>query len=190
MFCFVFFLNLSIVPQISCKIIKLLSWKEFISWLVRVVFTELVWYLFSSPANINQWHDEAGTTRCSLCLQTTVRTVAYRQLFEGSFSTNSTNTWLISLAAGTVAGVLPLRDEVLISIIYRGKKLANQAFEHFGNLVSLSLCWCDLIFRFVTLTHSLFQWVFLKHLWRQCVIVSLSVHMFSAARMPGSKGSY
>lgn len=139
MFCFVFFLKLSIVPQISCKIIKLLSWKEFIPWLVRVVFTELVWYLFSSPANINQWHEEAGTTRCSLCLQTTVRTVAYRQLiFEGSFSTSSTNTWLISLAAGTIVGVLPLRDEVLISIIYRGKKWANQAFEHFGNLVSLS----------------------------------------------------
>lgn len=144
-------LKLSIMPQISCKVIKLLSWKELISWLVRVVFMELVWYLFSSSVNNSLWQDEAGSSKCSLCLPTTVTTAAYRQLkFEGSFSANSTNTWWISSAAGTVRGVLPSRNEVLISIIYRGKNEQSSLWA-FWQLSVPELCWCDLIFRFLIL---------------------------------------
>ena len=71
-------LKLSIVPQMSYKVIKLLSCKELISWLVRVVFTVAGLISLSSPANINLRQDEAGMTRCFLCLQTTITTAVCR----------------------------------------------------------------------------------------------------------------
>jgi len=115
-------------------------------------------------------------------------TAAYRQFnFEGSFSAKSTNTWCISLAAGTVRGVLPLREEVLIPIIYRKKKISKSSLWAFWQFSCVDVIW------FSDSRHSRIHF-FSEFFWStfgdNVVLVRMSVHMFSVARMPGSKGSY